>query len=1054
MKDRNIKPVQFPHTRQTAYFWRRFTTTVVVVLVLLTGALAYASECQYRVIDEWGEGFKAEVTISNTAAPFQDWQLGWPVQSGTHFSNGWNATFSCSSTNCSVTPPSWKPLIGTNQQYTFGFIMDKNAGVTADTNIVVAGTVCDGVPISDPDEVLWVLNSGGSSIHYVSVKKDHIAENNTFLAAPGEPEALSGSITRNGDAVFAIDLNDVSTGVDIRNSRLLSLLFETELLPTAYFRTQVDVDAVADMAIGDTNFTTLTGDITLHGVSQTISADVIIIKKSETEVAVSTVKPVNIDSNRFDMAYGIEALRTVANLSSIGEVVPVYFHLNYIANSDSAMQAVAMPEAPEGTTGLVGRFDDTAIQADLNWLDNSSNESTYLVRRKPIDGDWQTIAELGADVTRLVEALPETGEYDYKVIALNDGMPSLPSNIERVTVTEGNQIARGGQMFQGQCAACHGVSGEGIGSFPALNTPRDLDTMIAYTVSNMPLNNATACDQQCAEDIAAFIETLWETEAFCDASASAVTYGARQLKILTRQEYQNSVEDLLGVDFNASEGLSADTKVSFYTNNTYAAIIPSSYSNYLLAAEEIAQWFADRNFAPALNCNSFNQDCADEFMASLASKIFRRPLTADEVSTYEAMANGSHTGGDVKAGIQMAVEGMLSSPQFLYRHELGEPNPDNPDLDNDAFELTSYEMATFLAYTFTGSTPDQTLLNAAAQDALRTDAEISSQAQRLADNAERVMGNFVGSWLGTADLDVAAKDTTIWPGFEALVPYMQAEINQTFSSIMLDPNEQFASLYKGNHTFLNEVLARHYGINGVSGDDLQRVETSDRGGILANGAFMARWGEAIETSPILRSVRVRRRMLCQDQPDPPAGTFAAREEKLAELSALLQDPSTTNRTKYHRLTEDVPCTSCHLEYINPLGFGMEDFDTVGRTRNTDLNGNTIDPSGQLFAPLTYSDLSISQHFTGTRELGTVLADLSSAQSCLPKQLFRYFTGVGHDEIDGSNPDGPQLSDEEKSGYACEIDQLTDTMMNRSPRAMLERFGALDAVRYRKAWPRD
>lgn len=91
-----------------------------------------------------------------------------------------------------------------------------------------------------------------------------------------------------------------------------------------------------------------------------------------------------------------------------------------------------------------------------------------------------------------------------------------------------------------------------------------------------------------------------------------------------------------------------------------------------------------------------------------------------------------------------------------------------------------------------------------------------------------------------------------------------------FSYVMLEPTESFASVYNANYTFVNGPLAQHYGINGVSGNEFQKVATTDRGGILANGAFMARWGESVESSPIRRSVRVRRRMLCQDQPDPPA----------------------------------------------------------------------------------------------------------------------------------------------------------------------------------------
>ncbi|MCG8612951.1 MAG: DUF1592 domain-containing protein, partial [Pseudomonadales bacterium] len=673
--------------------------------------------------------------------------------------------------------------------------------------------------------------------------------------------------------------------------------------------------------------------------------------------------------------------------------------------------------------------------------------------RKTVDGYWQTTAELPANTIQLDNNLPEPGGYDFKVIALNNGVPSLPSNILRITATEENPLERGRQTYTAQCAGCHGTDGEGIGSFPALNTPRDVAAMTTYISTAMPLGDPGACDLSCAEDVATYVQTLWVTELACDPSQTPVIYGARQLKILTRSEYQNTVEDLLGVDYDAGAGLSPDTQVGFFLNNTHASVSAASYSNFLLVAEGIADWSAQRDFSPALNCSSYDQLCAEQFITDLAPKIFRRPLTEDELTLYRAMAEGIHSSGEVKAGIQMALESMLASPQFLYRHELGEPNPDNDEIDSDAFELTSYEMATFLAYTFTGSTPDQVLLDAAARDELRTVENIELQAKRLADQARPVLGEFVGSWLGTNALGNAAKDTAIWPGFASLVPHLQNELNETFAHVLLEPSEQFAALYGANYTFLNQTLAEHYGIGGVTGADMQLVSTSERGGILANGAFMARWGEAEETSPILRSVRVRRRMLCQDQPDPPAGTFAAREEKLAELSDFLQDPATTNRLKYHRLTEDEPCTNCHEQYINPLGFGMEDFDTVGRVRTTDLKGNPIDASGTLFAPVKYSEVQESIMFEGARGLGQQLANLSSAQTCLPKQMFRYIMGVGYQDIDSANPEGPQLSEQEKAGYACEIDTLTNAMMTGSPRSMFEAFGSLQAVRYRKAWAR-
>ena len=1014
---------------------------------------AFGAICDYEVVDEWNNGFKVEVTISNQIDPaFSEWQVSWPMEEGTTINNSWNASFNCSQNECVITPPAWQPVIAQGQSYKFGFVANKQSGDTP-RNVVITGDICDSNS-SMPGSGNWLLDEAQSSLHYVSTKNEHNSEINEFEAQSSDVPALQGMINEDGEALLKIRLDSINSGVDIRNQRLRNILFKTELLPDAWFNLQLEPEFLASLKIGKPQVSDISGELSLHAIRLELSANVMVTRLSEQQLTVSNIKPVIINSQSFELDTGIESLRNVANLVSISETVPVYFQLVFNAETDGSSEHLTMPTAPAAPSDLSANFNTADITAQLNWSDNSNNETGFVVRRQAASGRWQTAAELSANVSQINEGLPDEGQYNYKVIAINQGVPSQISNIATIEVTQGNPIVRGRQTFMTDCAGCHGVNGEGIGNIPALNTEQDLETLIATITNTMPFGNPGACDRQCAEDVAAFIETLWVTELTCNTSVTPVTYGARQLKILTRDEYQNSVEDLLAVDFDVMSGLSADSKIGFFDNNTHTSVVASSYSNFLLVAEEVAQWSADRNFVGALTCDSVNQTCAQQLVSDLAPKIFRRPLDNEEQTTWLSIATGGQTNGDIKGGMQLALEGLLSSPQFIYRHELGEPNPNNPSLDQDAYELTSWEMATFLSYTFTGTVPDAQLREAAANNQLRDPENIATHAKRLATNSHIVLEKFVGSWLGTKDLEVAAKDPQVWPGFAELVPHMQEELNRNFSHVMLQPEEQFASLYAGNFSWLNQTLAQHYGIDGVNGDEFRMVTTSDRGGILASGAFMARWGESVETSPILRSVRVRRRMLCQDQPDPPAGTFEAREAKLAELSEFLQAPSTTNRDKYHRLTEDSPCTNCHTQYINPLGFGMEDFDTVGRVRTADSRGNPVDATGQLFAPLRYSDIDQFLPFIGAKGLGTLLADLSSAQACLPKQVFRFVTGVGHDEIDASQPDGPTLTDTEKAGYICEVDNLTDIMMTDSPRAMLEAVATMDAVRYRKAWSRE
>jgi mono/diheme cytochrome c family protein len=1042
----------------------------IALVALLFSQALFAATCKYEIDNEWNSGFQATVSIINeSSTPVNNWEASWAWDDGSSFVQGWNAVFDCTASACSVTGPSHAVDVAANQTVTFGFIGAKGADNTpAQASVTINGDACEPTtPPIDELSVLWTLDGTQSNIQYVSTKNDHNSEVITFSQGTDGSNALNGSISDSGEAILSIDLNDLETGIETRNERMRNFVFETELLPTAYVTVALDLASLSSMPIETSVIQTLSGNITIHGVSQNIEADVIIAKTSATSLLVSTLKPILVDSKNFDFASGIEVLRTLASLSSIGEVVPVYFSLTYVANTDVSVLPIAMATQPAGPTDLNAVYNQTTANSALNWQDNSNDESGFIVRRKTASGLWSTVANVLLNLSNHTESLTQVGEYDYKVIAVNGSIPSTPSNVARVVVTETDPDPDpdpdAGQIVYDQaCASCHGPSGEGVGSFPAINVRRDLIEMSAYIAEFMPLGNPGACDQQCADDVSSYIETFWDgnnpdpggTACLIDRPISD---GARQLKILTRSEYQRSVEDLLGVNFNAADGLSEDDKIGLFANNTHTSIVSSSYSNFLVVAEEIAQWSAAQDFEPAISCNAMDQACVNTVIGELAPRIFRRPLNSEEVQTYTAMADGSLTQGDVKEGITMALESMLSAPQFLYRHELGEPNPSNAELDSDAFELTSYEMATFLAYTFTGSTPDQTLLNAASNGLLRTDSEILSQATRLAEaeSAKDLMGDFVASWLGTDDLDVAAKDESVWPGFDALVPHMKNEIRENFTSVMLDSNETFSSFYDADFSHINQTLAEHYGISGVFGDQMRRVTTADRGGILANGGFMARWGEAVETSPIIRSVRVRRRILCQDElANPPAGTFAEREARLAELSEILQNPTTTNRLKNHLLTEGPPCSSCHLEYINPLGFGMEDFDTVGKLRFNDLNGNSIDATGQLFAPIDYNNTSEVEVFTGSKNLAQTVSTLSSAQSCLSEQMFRYITGVGHENIDVSNPEAPNLADQEREGYACEIENLTKEMMDASPRAMFERFSTLEAVRYRKAWSRN
>lgn len=1036
---------------------KKFIKNLLISLgFAIPGAAMAADLCSvsYEAINSWSGGAQQQVTVTNYGPALSQWQLSWTFNGSEQVSNIWNGTFTQQGSDISVSNASYNGSIPSNGVFEFGFVVN-GTSATPPSDFYLNGANCadgDDPPIDDPQAaVAWSLDRPGSNFEFISVKNAHVAEIHHF-------DDIDATVDSNGLATLAIDLNSIESHVDIRNQRMRDFLFDTNFLPTLYYQTQLDLEPISALPVGASVVQPLEGLLSLHGVTATVSSEVMVTKIHADQISVSVYKPILISAEDFDMAAGVEVLRSIVGLNDIGNTVPVYFHLAFSASNDANQTPIAMPSAPATPADMAADFDaDTGI-AVVNWGHSNDTNTALVIRAQQDDGYWYTLEHASGDQTSLSQVLTEAGVYRYKAIALNGSVPSAPSPIAVIAATDEPPQTElsGEQHFQTKCSSCHGADGSGGPVGIALNTVRDRDAMISAIELRMPVADPTLCDADCARAVVGYIETTFWSDPNPGLACDSVNYGARQFKLLTRAEYQRSVEDLLGVNFDAAGALSADTVIGYFVNNTHSALVSSTYDRYLTVAEDLAQWSADRDFVPAINCSgNFNQDCANQFINSFAPRMIRRPLDADETATYLAMANGSLTGGDVKAGIQLALEALLASPQFLYRHELGERNVNNPLLADDAYELTSYEMATWLAYTFTGSTPDATTLQKASNDQLRSESAILEEARRLLDSnsAANVMGDFVGHWLGTFELENAPKDSASWPTFAGLIPHMKEEIRLVFADIMLDPNGTFDAIFSGEFTYVNEPLAQHYGITGVSGSGFQRVATSDRGGVLTSGAFMARWAEDVETSPIRRSVRVRQRMLCQNQPAPPANIALGREAQLIENAEILNDPTTTNRLKYHIITNAEDCQACHREWINPLGFGMEDFDPVGNPRSVDLRGNPIDAMGQLYAPERLNDRDIVIDFQGSRGLGDLLTTLPSAQACVPQNLFRFIVGVGVDGVDPNDPEGPALSDTERSGYACEIQRLTNSMLEDSPRAMLENMSILDAVRYRREWSR-
>jgi hypothetical protein len=215
------------------------------------------------------------------------------------------------------------------------------------------------------------------------------------------------------------------------------------------------------------------------------------------------------------------------------------------------------------------------------------------------------------------------------------------------------------------------------------------------------------------------------------------------------------------------------------------------------------------------------------------------------------------------------------------------------------------------------------------------------------------------------------------------------------------------------------------------------------------GAFLANEADLTKSSPIKRAANVRVRILCQDIPQPDDSIPDLRLEKMEALLKELGGKVITTREFIAAITKDAPCSFCHDEIINPLGFTFEDYDASGRHITVDHNGLAVDSSGTLYGVNSLGD-GQAIALTGGKDLSNKFAELKSVQACFSANLFRYAMDIGHDTIDAKNDKAGELTEEEKADYGCSVDTLSETLAsNNSMSELFSRLGMLDVVRFRK-----
>jgi hypothetical protein len=337
---------------------------------------------------------------------------------------------------------------------------------------------------------------------------------------------------------------------------------------------------------------------------------------------------------------------------------------------------------------------------------------------------------------------------------------------------------------------------------------------------------------------------------------------------------------------------------------------------------------------------SDQERCARRILTTLGRRAYRRPVSEVDVAPLmAAFAEGRNTGGGFQAGIELAIQRILVSPAFLFRIE------SEPRLTaGGAYRLTDIALASRLSFFLWSSLPDDELLTVAEQGRLADPAVLDQQVRRmlLDPRAEALAANFAGQWLELRKLEEAAPDQRTFPNFDrSLRDAFRKETELFFKSILHD-DRPIGELLTANYTFMNERLARHYGVNGIYGDRFRRVALpadSVRRGLLGHGSVLTVTSYPNRTSPVLRGVWILDNLLGMPPPPPPPDVPDLEETNHAGKTLSMRE-----RMAQHRANPT--CASCH-SVMDPLGLSLEHFDATGGFRRRSESGEPIDASGVL-----------------------------------------------------------------------------------------------------------
>jgi mono/diheme cytochrome c family protein len=449
---------------------------------------------------------------------------------------------------------------------------------------------------------------------------------------------------------------------------------------------------------------------------------------------------------------------------------------------------------------------------------------------------------------------------------------------------------------------------------------------------------------------------------------------------LNRVEYNNTLRDLFGVDLRAGDLLPSEGGGGEGFDNAGATLFttPVLMEKYLEAAElvlgtlfpadnnkvnlvtpdEVARLDVARRaiLIAAPGPDTKPRDAARKVLEAFVPRAFRRPVAAKEIDRYLGIFDKAYQRGDAyDQSIKLALKGVLISPSFLFLIE-------SPAEKKGIYRLDHFEVASHLSYFLWATMPDEKLIELAAQGKLHDEEVLRGQVRRMMRDprARGLSDGFAAQWLGTRSLGKTVRpDARTFPEFdEELAAAMREETILFFDAIVRE-DRSVLEVIDADYTFVNERLAAHYKIEGVKGPQMRRVKVADpaRGGVLGHAGILTATSFPHRTSPVLRGRWVLEELLGAEMPPPPPDVPVLNDGRRGKAA------TETIRQQLEKHRGKAECASCHAR-MDPLGFGLENFDALGRWR-TEQGDQPVDSSGVL---------PTGEKFSGPVELKEILLE--------------------------------------------------------------------------------